>query len=404
MSQRTSPWIASILLLAACLIALPAIVHADDGPATAEKAKPAAKKDAKPKRRPLLWMVEGSPRVFLYGTIHVADKRVVEHLPVVQAAFDQSTALYTELRLDAAGQMQMQMTVMQMAAMPDKTLAEVFGKELHARVAKLMPANIPFAMLQNTKPWLTQFLLLQTLMTEHAAKQKRDEAKQAKEDGKSSTDEKPANGAAAPTQALDPLLYAQAQQAGKRVGGLETIESQIKVFDDLSIEAQTNMIKELVEEIEKVKAAAAKEAAGEEDGADESEDESEEEGESHLNALTKMVDMWLAGDDQGFLDLFETDLRKTGGEEADKFVKGLLDDHNEGMAAKVLEMMKADPKQTYFIAVGAGHMPGEKGVVKLLQKQGLKVTRMELGAKIPPLPKADAKKAEAKKEPVKAGG
>ncbi len=385
-------------LLVLGLIGIPTFAVADDGPATAEKPKAEAKKDAKPKRRPLLWMVEGTPRVFLYGTIHVADKRVTKHLPVVKAAFDQSTAVYTELRLDAAGQMQMQMQVMQMAAMPDTTLKEVFGDDLYQRVEKLMPPNIPFAMLQNTKPWMTQFLLMQTLMQEHHAKQKRDEAKRAKEaakDGKESEAEPTnGNGAPNPMEALDPLIYKQAQEAGKQVGGLETIETQIKVFDDLSLDSQKKMIEQLVEEIEKVRAAAEKEKAGKtsKDG------DAKDDEETTVNALSKLVDMWLAGDDQGFLELFERDLRKTGGPEADKFAKGLLDNRNVGMTKKILEMMKNDPKQVYFIAVGAGHMPGEMGIVKLLQKEGLKVRRLELGDKCPALPKAEPKKEAA---PVK---
>ncbi|MBC7872569.1 MAG: TraB/GumN family protein, partial [Ferruginibacter sp.] len=35
------------------------------------------------------------------------------------------------------------------------------------------------------------------------------------------------------------------------------------------------------------------------------------------------------------------------------------------------------PKKSLLIAVGAGHLPGEKGVISLLRKEGYKVTPVE---------------------------
>ena len=111
--------------------------------------------------------------------------------------------------------------------------------------------------------------------------------------------------------------------------------------------------------------------------------------------------VWLAGDDVGFAKLFEEDLRKQGGDAAD-FVEALLDKRNVGMVKELLRLREADPKQVYFIAVGAGHMPGPKGIVKLLEEKGHKVERIELGQKLPAIAKEPAK-APAEKEPAGAG-
>jgi len=416
--QRLTSWVLASVLLTALVLGAAPRAGAEDGAAPeAAPAKAASKAAA---RRPLLWMVEGTPRVFLYGTIHVADERVTAHLPVVQAAFDQSDAVYTELRLDAQGMQQMQMAVMMKAQMPDRTLTDVLGEDLHGRVGKLVPPQIPFAMLQNMKPWLIQFILTQRLMQEHQAKRLRDKAKAAKaaarakpegETMEGSGGKKPGAVAEGPPKlpvALDPLLYAQASKAGKTVGGLETIDTQLNVFDSLSLEAQVKMVKELVEKIEKFQKSAAKEKAAAQGGEGEgSKDEPDAADEDDVDPMGKLVDMWLRGDDQGFLAIFEKDLRKQGGPEAEKFVAGLLDDRNVGMTAKIRELMKADPKQTLFIAVGAGHMPGEKGIVNLLAKEGLKVLRLELGEKLTPPAKPAAKaagKPAEKKAPVGAGG
>src|SRR5262245_54932687 len=58
----------------------------------------------RPTDKPFLWRIEGTPPSYLYGTIHVPDRRVVELPEVVLKAIDASNALYTEVPLDAATQ------------------------------------------------------------------------------------------------------------------------------------------------------------------------------------------------------------------------------------------------------------------------------------------------------------
>ena len=47
----------------------------------------------------MLWEVDTKPKIYLFGTIHVGDPRVIAHPPVVQKALDASQALYTEIEL-----------------------------------------------------------------------------------------------------------------------------------------------------------------------------------------------------------------------------------------------------------------------------------------------------------------
>ena len=376
-NAHTHRFAALIALVALCLFTWqPSVAHAEDGAEPAPKGKAPATAEKPAKRRPLLWMVEGTPRMFLYGTIHVNDERVTKHLPVVQQALDQSTALYTELAMDPAGLQAMQMAVMQRAPLTGgQTLKDLFGDELYARVEKCMPPMAPLAMLNGMKPWLVMFMLIQTTMSEHQ---------------KMVAKEKEAAGEPAPdpnAEALDPMLFNNAKKAGKQVGGLETIDVQIDAFDNISLEKQVEMVKETVQGIEKMRAVAKGEA--EADGED-------------VDSLGAMLELWLAGDDAGFARLFEEDLRKQG-KDAEEFVAALLDKRNVGMVKEILRLAAADPKQTYFFAVGAGHMPGPKGIVKLLEEKGHKVRRIELGEKLPALPKAGSAKAK-EPAPVGAGG
>jgi uncharacterized protein YbaP (TraB family) len=396
MPHRPRPWFAALIaLLVTGLLAVPAPAAAapDDEPAPAPSTSAEPKKAEGAARRPLLWMVEGSPRVFLYGTIHVPDPRVLQHLPVVQQALDQSTALYTELRMDMQGQMEMQQVAMTRGMLPmDKSLTALLGAETHAKVLPHLPSQLPPMIVDRLKPWIVNSMLLQKLLAKHTAKTRARLAAEAGESTGAAAGEAPAPSEEPSNDPLDKVLFTTAQAAGKEVGAMETVAVQFDAFDVLSLESQVKMIHETLKELEKL------EAGDKDDDGDEADDDDEGDDDDGQDSLSRLLDLWLAGDTQGFVKFFEQDLRKLG-DNQDAFVDALLDKRNVGMAAKVVELMKSGPKKTYFIAVGAAHMPGEKGIVKLLTDKGLKVRRIELGEKLSPVPAP----AEPKPEPAGAG-
>ncbi len=127
----------------------------------------------------------------------------------------------------------------------------------------------------------------------------------------------------------------------KDIQGLETIASQFAVFDNLPEAQQRNMLKSVVND------------AG----------NSEE-------AFLRLLNAWLDGD-------IENLLSDSGMMALPQVRKGLLDDRNEKWAIELnKKMQQADAKQ-YFIAVGAAHLVGEKGVPNLLKGQGYKVERIQ---------------------------
>ena len=56
-----------------------------------------------------------------------------------------------------------------------------------------------------------------------------------------------------------------------------------------------------------------------------------------------------------------------------EFRKELLDKRNQNWAVKINEFMKGDRDK--MVIVGAAHLVGDKGLVKLLRESGLKVKR-----------------------------
>ncbi len=330
----------TLLLLALVLgLGAPPSVFADDGDTAPPAATPAGPAEEAPEPsppEPLLWVVEGEPRIFLFGTIHIPDQRVKTFSKTVEDARASADVLWTEIRMEMAEQMKVQMAAMLTGG---KTLKDVLPEDLYKRTTEYIASKgYPGAMLDAFKPWVvaTTIQILDILPQ------------------------------MAQNPALDATLYDEAKAAGKEVGGLETAEEQIAIFDTMSNEEQAEMLSKTIDLLK----------------------EAEKDG----GALEMITKAYLTGDPEvihkAMYDQYDpTDpLQK-------KLMTALLDDRNVRMVDRMLERSAKAPEKTYFVAVGAAHYPGEMGILKLLEKKGKTVRRLKRGDTIE-APKAEATAAE----------
>lgn len=135
------------------------------------------------------------------------------------------------------------------------------------------------------------------------------------------------------TESYEMTFYKMAKESGKKVEGLETMKYQMSVFDTIPYKVQAKM---LVEGLKKGK-------SDEKDGMDE------------------LVKLYRAQDLVGLGEMFKSD------EGLMKYDDIMLNNRNRNWIPVMAKKMK---KRTYFFAVGAGHLVGEKGVIALLRKSG----------------------------------
>lgn len=128
-------------------------------------------------------------------------------------------------------------------------------------------------------------------------------------------------------------LMKLARQNKKDIKGLETLEFQAAVFDTIPYEQQA---KELLKSIDS------------------------------LPAYTKYFDSMVQVYKSQQLDKMET-LFKDEEFGMDQYQDVLLDNRNKNWVNQLNTLMK---KQSVFVAVGAGHLVGEKGLIALLKKEG----------------------------------
>ena len=131
-------------------------------------------------------------------------------------------------------------------------------------------------------------------------------------------------------------LMTMANENEMSVSGLESIEYQMAVFDSIPYESQAEDLMEMVYEADKMKA-----------------------------LFSRMVQEYK---DEEVNALFTSISEYSGSESEMEF---LLYKRNANWVDKLGGMLG---EKTYFIGVGAGHLGGQKGVIKLLRDKGYSVT------------------------------
>jgi len=131
-----------------------------------------------------------------------------------------------------------------------------------------------------------------------------------------------------------------AKEDKKEIKGLETIQFQASVFDSIPYEWQA---KELLKNIDSFSV--------------------------YKNEFETMLDFYKKQQ----LDSIKSLMGKSeSGEE--KYDDLLLNNRNKNWVKQLKEIMK---NESVFVAVGAGHLVGEKGLIKLLKKEGYKVEPLQ---------------------------
>ena len=140
---------------------------------------------------------------------------------------------------------------------------------------------------------------------------------------------------------LDKKLLDMATQQGKSLHALETMEEQLTVFEGASMDEQIHLLKETINDYD-----------------------------TFAQELEAMTQAYLQRD-LAKLFAISNDRIKPGDVIAEKYMKRLADDRNQVMAER---MQKRLQEGNAFIAFGALHLGGNKGVLQLLEDKGYRIS------------------------------
>ncbi|TMI84306.1 MAG: TraB/GumN family protein [Bacteroidetes bacterium] len=261
----------------------------------------------------LLWQISGngvhSPS-YLFGTIHMICSDDAILSDSLKNAIKNSDAIYFEVDMDNL--FEMLGVVRKMKMRNDTTLADLLDKADYEKVRKYFEDKgtlLPFSILETYKPLVAASMLMES-------------------------------GTECQTpEAMEEVIMKEAKRYNKTVKGLETMAYQMSIFDTIPYKMQALQLVKYVDDVDK----------GQTDNKeyDELLQAYKDQDLSKLEELTKSTDMGISN----FTDI-------------------LLYNRNQNWVEKLKLILQDKP---VVVAVGAGHLPGDKGVINLLRKAGYTV-------------------------------
>ena len=263
---------------------------------------------------PAIWKVDGPKgRVFLFGSFHLLPANVKWRTPVLDSALNEAGVVVFETDLAGAQDPQIEQALIAKHGLlpPGQTLRGVLSTSTYAELERTARGlGIPPPSLAPLRPWLAAV----TLGVQFVINQGFD-----------------------PNNGVEQQVVAWAKANGKGVVSLETNESQLRVFADLTREQEIALLAVTLRQVRET---------------------------------PKMLGELLAAYRKGDLAALERILN-IGFDDFPVLRRRILKDRHDKWLPRI-EKMIADGR-TYMIIVGAAHLVGPDSVIAMLRAKGVKV-------------------------------
>ncbi|HLT80825.1 MAG TPA: TraB/GumN family protein [Cyclobacteriaceae bacterium] len=264
----------------------------------------------------IFWEVSGNGLTrpsYLFGTYHLLSGAYLKKLPRVEAAFEGASGVVVESEIDSSKIVQM----FSMLVMKDKKLSDLVSEDDYQLVADEIQKSTgtPMELMAQFKPAFITVMLTVTY-------------------ARAAGSSEPADYEGPP---LDAYFASTGREKKKAVSTFETMEEQMSLlFDHYTVEEQAKQLVDFVKSKEEM-----------------------------VTVQDDLLSLYLRHDLDGLYKLYQKYEKRFGD------TSWLLDERNVNWMKQLPAMLAEGDK---FIAVGALHLAGEKGLVELLRKQGYTVT------------------------------
>ncbi|MBM4212903.1 MAG: TraB/GumN family protein [Gammaproteobacteria bacterium] len=272
--------------------------------------RPAVSANASPAG--LVWQIDGPKgRIYLAGSMHLLRRDRPTLPPAIDAAYREAESLVMEIDADAVDEQQMAALMLRTSSFTDgRSLPLVAGEDRWKIVRGLLAkAQVPEAFAASLEPWGVT-ILLTTL-----------------EYARLGFD---------PELGVEKQLQQRAARDHKEIDGLERAKFQLSLLDSLPLTEQLQLLDLTLAE---------------------------------LDDMPSMVDdlyaAWRSGDIRRLDELLLEGYRETP-----KLYDDLVDRRNRNWVPQVKALLERD--EDTLVVVGALHLVGERGLIALLEREGLR--------------------------------
>lgn len=307
---------AGLLLAAAALATAPA-ARADEATRLAPAiGTGAAAGPAQTGARLPVWRVDGRRNtVYLLGSVHMLRDEDYPLPAGIDAVYEESERLVMEIDLDEVDALASGALLFELGVPADgETLESLLGAGDYARAAELAGAiDLDMALFRRAEPWFAALTATQVVMMREGYD---------------------------PNNGVEIHFLRRAREDGKTIDGLETLEQQLRFFDELPPEVQEAMLLQTLSDLE-------------------------ETGQR----VPAIVSAWRSGDterlERELLDGFDgfPELREV-----------LVERRNRAWLEPIEALLGED--EDYLVIVGALHLVGEDGLPALLEARGREVRQL----------------------------
>lgn len=263
----------------------------------------------------LLWKISGNGLEnpsYVFGTHHMASTAICDSIRGFEDAFASVEQVLGEVDVAIMNDPATTMQMMPYMMMPEgQTLTSLFTAKEVILINSFIKPKLGFTLkdLNTMKPAFLSNMITVLLSMEHFPEFENEEG-------------------------IDSHLQYRAKKHGKNVGGLETVEFQMDMLFNEDLETQADDLVDLVKN-----------------------------GDKAMKATGKLAQIYMTQD----MKKINRFMHKSSDKEE---IKKLLDDRNMNWIVQMKVIMPETP--TMFV-VGAGHLPGKNGVLKLLENEGYTV-------------------------------
>lgn len=260
-----------------------------------------------------LWRVSRDEKtIFLLGSIHYLRKENYPLNPAILSALDASKRLVLEVDLNRTSAASAQRLTLEKAIYrDDMTLAQNISEETYQLAARRAnELGLDMAILNSMKPWFAALTMVAIKLQRIGLDSK---------------------------FGVDRYLAERAKNSGKPTGGLETLEFQLSLFDQLSKREQEMMLRQTVDELERL--------------------------DKDINDIVKS---WLKGEGDQLATLM-----LGGMQEYPELYQKILVERNRRWVGEIERLVQQGGGA--MVVVGAAHLLGKDSVVEMLKEKGYSV-------------------------------
>jgi hypothetical protein len=264
-----------------------------------------------------LWKIQSkTSTVYVLGSLHLAKKEIYPLSQKIENAFDQSDFLVVEANVNDIKKIDIQ-KLMESAFYPaNDALEKHVSPETFEWVKKETEGlGIPLELLDKQKPWF----LAMTLVSLESIKLGLD-----------------------PNLGIDKYFLSKAE-GKKKILELESLDYQIRLLSGFSEKDQELFLIYTLKDLNVME-----------------------------QEVGRLIQAWVSGDAQAVESILARSVLEDNRLSA--ILEKLIFERNRRMVAKIEDFLRT--KETYFVIVGAGHLVGNQGILKLLGGKGYLIEQL----------------------------